>query len=73
VAGAGVLAQSRQEVFLRWNRIRKVEYKPRSRTILLRGSLTESMALICKEDNYAQNEKLVMDQTQRLKKEGSKA
>lgn len=73
LAGAGMLAQSRQEVFLRWNRIKKVAYKPRSRTILLRAGWMESMALLCTEDNYAQVEKLVLDQTQHLKRENSKA
>ena len=52
VVGAGMLAQSRQEVYLKWNRIKKVKYKPNSHTILLRGGLTESMALFCTEDNY---------------------
>ena len=37
-AGAGMLAQSRQEVSLRWNRVTRVKYKPKSRTILLRGA-----------------------------------
>ena len=38
-AGAGMLAQSRQEVFLRWKRITKVKYKPQSHTILLHGGV----------------------------------
>lgn len=52
--GAGMLAQSRQEVFLRWNIITKVKYKPQSRTILLRGGWTEQIALFCTQDNYGQ-------------------
>ena len=71
LAGAGMLAQSRQEEFLRWKRIRQVKLDPKSHTILLRGSPTESMALFCTEDNYTQVEKLVIDQTQHLKREGS--
>lgn len=59
-AGAGMLAQSRQEVFLRWNRITKVKYKPKSRTILLRGGLTEQIALFCTDENYPQIEHEVM-------------
>jgi len=33
VAGAGLLAQSRQEVFIQWSRVTKVKYKPHSHTI----------------------------------------
>ena len=51
-AGAGMLAESRQEVFLRWNRVTKVKYKPKSRTILLRGGWTENIALFCVDENY---------------------
>lgn len=53
-SGAGMLAQSRQKVFLRWNRITKVKYKPKSHTILLRGGWTENIALFCSEENYEQ-------------------
>ncbi|MEA5025609.1 MAG: hypothetical protein VB109_22545 [Desulfitobacterium hafniense] len=52
--GAGMMAQSRQEVFLKWNRVTKVKYKPNSRTILLRGGWTESIALFCTAENYEQ-------------------
>ena len=55
-AGAGMLAQSRQEVFLRWNRVTKVKYRPGSRTILLRGGWTENIALFCADENYEQIE-----------------
>ena len=53
-AGAGMLAQSRQEVFLKWTRVTKVKYRPKSRTILLRGGWTESIALFCTAENYEQ-------------------
>lgn len=52
VAGAGLLAGSRQSVYLRWNKITKVSSKPRSRTILLRGGFTESIGLFCTKENY---------------------
>ncbi len=71
VAGAGMLAQSRQEVFLPWKRVRKVKYKPKSHTILLRGGFTENIALFCTEANYAQIEQAVMAQTKHLLKEAS--
>lgn len=53
VAGAGLLADSRQSVHLRWRRITKVRYRPARRTILLRGGWTEQIALFCTKENYA--------------------
>lgn len=73
VAGVGLLAQSRQEVFLRWNRVKKVGYQPKSQTILLQGGFGESLALFCTSENYDQAKTLVMDKTQHLKSTGSKA
>lgn len=64
-AGAGMLAQSRQEVYLRWSRITKVKYKPRSRTILLRGGWTEQIALLCTDENYLLAERFVRDKTKK--------
>jgi hypothetical protein len=58
--GVGILAQSRQEVFLKWNSVRKAAYKPESRTILLRGGWTEHIALFCTEENYSMVEQMVM-------------
>ena len=58
-AGAGLLAQSKQDVFLRWNNIRKVKYDPLRHTIVVRGGLTEKIALFCTEQNYGEVEKMI--------------
>lgn len=58
-AGAGLLAQSKQDVFLRWNNIRKVKYDPLHHTIVVRGGLTEKIALFCTEKNYGEVEKMI--------------
>lgn len=42
-AGAGMLAESRQKTFLRWNRITRVKYKSKRHTILLRGGWTHKV------------------------------
>lgn len=63
-AGAGMLAQSRQEVFLRWNRITWVKYRPLSHTILLGGGLTEHIALFCTAENYKLVERFVIKKVQ---------
>jgi len=62
-AGAGMLAQSRQEVFIRWKRITKVKYKPHTRTILLRGEWTEQIALFCTDENYPVAEEFINGKT----------
>lgn len=62
-AGAGILAQSRQEIFLRWDRVKKLKYKPKSCTILLRGGFSEQIALFCTDENYLQIEQEVMLRT----------
>lgn len=63
VAGAGLLAQSRQEVFLGWKQIRKVTYKPGSLSILMRGGWTESIAIFCTKENYPAVEQYVKSKT----------
>ena len=68
VAGAGMIAQSRHEIFLKWNRVTKAKYKPKNHTILLRGGWTEQVALFCAEDNYAPIEREVMARTIHLSK-----
>lgn len=51
-AGAGLLAQSRQTVTLRWDRIRRVRRYPRQHTFLLRAGYLESVAIFCHEENH---------------------
>lgn len=67
-AGAGILAQSRQEVLIRWSSITKIIYKPKNHVILLRGGWMENVALFCTEENYALVENIVVSQTKPLKR-----
>lgn len=67
IVGTGILAQSRQNQFLKWSRIRKVKYNPQQRTILIRSGWTENIALFCTEENYLFIEQVVMIQTKHLK------
>jgi len=66
-AGAGMLAQSRQEVFIRWGRVMKVKYRPKSDTILLRGGWTEQIALFCTAENFSEAERFIELKTKHLK------
>jgi hypothetical protein len=52
-AGAGFLAHSKQDVFIMWRNIKKVKYHPVHNTVMLRGGLTENMAVFCTAENYA--------------------
>jgi hypothetical protein len=59
--GAGIIAQSRQVMRLRWKSIRKVKYDPKRYTILVRGGYTEKIAVFCTPDNYMEVEAIIKD------------
>lgn len=53
-AGAGMLAQSRQDIFIKWNQITKVKYKQKKSIIILKAGIMNSIVLFCSNDNYIQ-------------------
>ncbi len=59
VAGAGMLANSKQSVNLKWNNIQKVKYNPKQFTILLRGSPVENIGVFCTPENYPKVEAFI--------------
>jgi hypothetical protein len=63
VAGAGMLAQSRQDQTIRWKNIRKVRRYPKIHTILVHGGFAEHLALFCTPDNYQDVDDVVREQT----------
>ena len=52
VAGAGVLAQSRQDVLVKWESIKKTREYPRRNTIMLYGGFAQNIAVFCTPENY---------------------
>lgn len=52
VAGAGVLAASRQSVSIRWNKVKMVRFKDSNSTILVRGGCLETIAVFCAPADY---------------------
>ncbi|MDD2467801.1 MAG: hypothetical protein PHI97_27805 [Desulfobulbus sp.] len=62
VAGAGMLAQSRQDQTIRWKNIRKVKRYPRIHAILVHGGFAEHLALFCTPENYEEVDALVSRQ-----------
>ncbi|HSL93014.1 MAG TPA: hypothetical protein VK905_00240 [Bacillota bacterium] len=51
-AGAGMLAQARQEVVMTWRAVQKVKRYPASQTILLSAGYLDNVAVFCTPDNY---------------------
>jgi len=52
IAGAGILAHSKQDVFIRWRNIKKVKYLPGKNCVMLRAGFTENIAVFCTHENY---------------------
>lgn len=63
-AGAGVLAQSRQVVRVKWRSVRWAKYYPREHTILIKGGFAEKIAVFCTDENYGQVEAMVRENLQ---------
>jgi hypothetical protein len=66
VAGAAVLAQSRQRVMIKWKSLRKVKYHPKVHTIMVKGGFAENIALFCTKENYIEVEKIIKSKTKIL-------
>lgn len=64
-AGAGMLAEARQSVSLRWNQITGAKYQPRRHTILLWVGWSQPVALFCTEENYGQVQSIVQERVRR--------
>jgi len=58
-AGAGMLAQSRQSVFLPWKEIKRVKYRKDRETIFLYGGFGRNIAVFCTTENYEAVEEAV--------------
>ncbi len=59
VAGAGILAQSKQKVMIQWKALKKVKYYPKVQTIMVKGGFTENIAVFCTKDNYVEVVKII--------------
>jgi hypothetical protein len=53
-AGAGILAQSRQDVLVKWGGINKIKELPGRNTIMVYGGFAQNIAVFCTPENYAQ-------------------
>ncbi|UTF49898.1 conjugal transfer protein [Desulfomicrobium sp. ZS1] len=53
-AGAGILAQSRQDVLVKWGSVKKIKELPHSNTIMVYGGFAQNIAVFCIPENYQQ-------------------
>lgn len=60
---AGIIAQSKQVMRLRWKNIRKVKHDPKRHTILVRGGYTEKIAVFCTPENYLHVSEFIRQKT----------
>src|SRR6056297_1713982 len=63
IAGAGMLAQSRQNIRINWRNVRKVTYRPKQQLILVKGNFAENIAVFCSKKNYEQVKSVINHQT----------
>ena len=63
VAGAGMLAQSRQDIKINWRNVRKVTFQPKQQLILVKGNFAENIAVFCQKENYEQIKTIIKQQT----------
>jgi len=61
--GAGIIAQSKQVMRLRWKNVRKVKCYPKKHTILVRCGYTEKITLFCTPENYSIVERVIKMRT----------
>ena len=63
VAGAGMLAQSRQDSRINWKHVKKISYRPRNFMILVKGNFAEHIAIFCTSENYEQVKSIIAAKT----------
>ncbi|SDZ39086.1 hypothetical protein SAMN05660462_02992 [Proteiniborus ethanoligenes] len=64
ITGAGILAQSRQAIFIKWGGIRRVKYCPKQYTIMIKGGTSENIGVFCTKENYLEVEELIKSRVQ---------
>lgn len=60
-AGMGLLAQSRQSMYVAWDRVRRIRVYQRARTIAIKGGFAENVAVFCTQENFVAVERLIRE------------
>lgn len=63
VSGAGMLAQSKQDLKINWKNIKKVSYHPKQQFIILSKNFAERMAVFCTKENYDKVSSVISNNT----------
>jgi len=63
VAGAGMLAHSKQVIKVKWKNVRKVKYYPKQYTVYVQGGFAERIAVFCTKENYGEVSKFICSKT----------
>ena len=66
VAGAGMLAASRQSVLIRWNKIRTVRFNSKTNTIEVRGGYLEKIAVFCTPADFERIQEVVQSRVRTI-------
>lgn len=56
VTGTGMLAASRQDIFVRWCDVKRVKFLPIRYTILIKSGFSQQTTLFCHPENYSRIE-----------------
>lgn len=59
VSGAGLLAQSKNLMFIPWTNVSKIQYIEKDFVIIINGGFAEKIVLFCTRDNYDEIEKII--------------
>lgn len=62
-AGAGLLAGSKTEIFVKWKSIKKIKYIEKQKLIMIKGEFAQNIALFCMDENYGSVKKLIEEKT----------
>jgi len=63
VAGAGMLSGTRTDVFIPWERIKKVKHLEKQKCIMLYGGFAENIAVFCTDENFNEFKLIIKEKT----------
>ncbi len=63
VSGAGLLAKSKNRIFIPWTNVSKIKYIEKHFVILINGGFAEKITLFCTRENYGEIERIIKGKT----------
>lgn len=59
ISGAGIMANVKSNIFIPWDKIKTVNYIDKENVIIVKGNLTENIALFCTRENYLEVKEVI--------------